>query len=114
LNKFEAHRCGILTGKVFSATRTAIDMLLLEKQNLKLCFNEMHRTLRELHEHGRITDREYRAYEKIARFNTIEIYYLEQSALFVELIRYFKIIEIREGGDYALHQQHPILVLRRI
>jgi hypothetical protein len=111
---FEAHRNGILPGKVFSATRTAIDMLLLEEKSLKLCFNEMHRVLHELHVQGLISNKEYNAYESLARFNAIEIYYLEQSALFAELARYFKIVEIQEGGDYALHQQHPILALRKI
>lgn len=111
---FEAHRNGILQGEVFSATRTAIDMLLLEEQSLKLCFKKLHAVLRELQKQGRISNSEFHAYEELAGFNTIAIHYLEQSALFSELAPYFKIVEIREGGDYAFHQQHPILVLRRI
>jgi hypothetical protein len=98
---------------VFSATRTHLDMLWLDRGRQAIDFVEFHHNIRELHDSGAITDEEFAAYDNLLEFNKITLYYAGRDEFERRASRCFQIEDVRTGGDYTAHEQHPVYLLRR-
>jgi hypothetical protein len=99
--------------RVFTATRTHLDMLWLEPGSLRVDFPEYHARLERLHVEGTITGEEFAAYHRLLRFNRISLWYSTRARFESLAAAGFEIEEIGFGCDYTASAQHPLYVLRR-
>lgn len=110
---FASYRKNKSNEPVFTATRTDLDMLWLEPENLKLSFVEFHKNIKTLYDKKLITQDEFEAYNKLLRFNTIDLFYTTRER-FEDLVSgLFHIESVRSGEDYTGCQHHPIYILSK-
>lgn len=110
---FEAFRYGKLTGPVFSATRTQLDMLWLDPETDSVQFAEVASKLEKLYTEGHLRTEEYSAYSTLAPYNRIELHYTRRELFEAIASKWFNLRHMGSGHDYADHQQHPIYELRK-
>jgi SAM-dependent methyltransferase len=110
---FRWHRNNNSDEHVFSATRTDLDMLWLEPKNLKINFENYHKKIQQLYAHKLITSEEFKAYDKLLRYNKINLYYAEKEIFESIASKYFDIENITYGNDYSGYKNHPIYILRK-
>lgn len=110
---FAWHRGRPAGGPIFSRTRTDLDMLWLEPGSLRLSFAQYHRRIRELFEHGAITQPELDAYEPMAAVNQIQLFYTTREVFEAAALRHFEVEFVRTGDDYYGSLNHPIYGLRK-
>lgn len=110
---FEAFRLGKLTGPVFSATRTQLDMLWLNPDTDSVRFSDVTAELERLYSEGHLRDEEYSAYSALAPYNRIELHYSRREVFETTVTKWFDLRYLDSGRDYTDHEQHPVYVLRR-
>jgi len=110
---FEAFRYGKLTGPVFSATRTQLDMLWLDPETDSVKFSEVASELEKLYTKGHLRTEEYSAYSTLAPYNRIELHYSRREPFEAMASKWFDLHYMGSGHDYADHEQHPIYELRK-
>ena len=110
---FEAFRDGKLTGPVFSATRTQLDMLWLDPETDSVKFSEVASELEKLYTEGHLRTEEYSAYSTLAPYNRIELHYSRREPFEAMASKWFDLHYMGSGHDYADHEQHPIYELRK-
>lgn len=110
---FEWRRIHNPQERIFSATRTHLDMLWMEPETLVIRFVYYHKKICQLYEDNLMTQDEFQAYNQLLKYNKIELFYTTRER-FEDLISdYFSIEGVYCGDDYSMDSQHPIYALRR-
>jgi len=110
---FRWHRNNNTNEPVFSATRTHLDMLWLEPETLKIDFEQYHRNIQKLYADNLISLEDFTAYDKLLRYNKINLYYTERETFENTVTKYFNIENVAYGNDYSSASNHPIYILRK-
>jgi hypothetical protein len=110
---FEWYRANASTEPVFSATRTDLDMLWLDRATGRLSFPDFHRKIRRLHRLGIITPEEFEAYDRLMGFNRINLYYVTREGFERAASAYFDVSEVCVAEDYTGSGNHPLYLLRK-
>jgi SAM-dependent methyltransferase len=110
---FEWYRANRTTEPVFSATRTHLDMLWMDRETLCLNFSDFHRRIQALFDNQEITFEEYQAYNSLLEYNKIDLYYIRREQFETWCKGRFVIEEVIYGNDYSCKTNHPLYVLRK-
>ncbi len=62
----------------------------------------------------KITKEEYDAYDRLAEFNKISLYYTTKEELRTMVEGMFELKGYRIGGDYTGDKNHPVVVLDKV
>lgn len=98
---------------VFTATRTHLDMLWVDKDSLKLDFAEYHERISRLYEQNVIRKEEYEGYARLLEYNKIELFYTTRVSFERQVSRYFHVESVMSSNDYTGSRYHPIYSLKK-
>jgi hypothetical protein len=108
---FEWYRSNARHEPVFSATRTDLDMLWVNRRTGRLNFPQFHRNIRQLYEAKIIEPEEFEAYDRLLAFNRINLYYTAREDFERLARRHFEIAGEYHGTDYTGSGNHPVYLL---
>jgi hypothetical protein len=111
---FKWYRTNCPHEPVFSATRTHLDMIWINREIMGINFVDYHEKIKHLHENQIITDHEFQAYNMLLNYNKINLYYIERYKFEEWCKDKFSIIDVLYGNDYPCSINHPIYVLRKL
>ena len=110
---FEWYRANARHEPVFSATRTDLDMLWVNRRTGRLNFPQFHRKMHQLHAAKIIEPDEFEAYDRLLAFNRITLYYATREDFERSAREHFEIAGVYHGADYAGSENHPVYLLRK-
>jgi hypothetical protein len=111
---FEWYRSCARGEPVFSATRTHLDMLWVDRRTGRINFPEYHQKINRLYRSKIISRNEFEAYNRLLRFNKIKMYYVTRQRFENMAREWFTIGGAYASDDYTGAAYHPIYFLRKL